>query len=164
MHLEFPFLTNFLHQSCCQQNSCCHCFPIINLDSFLVSIVFEMLWWGWYAWGHVGKREKKMVCDSQGCFAWDGCLYTMKFEGFHMKTLQQVARCGLLFYFCGRHDFLQAIFSSPIPQEPIHSSKMVDVRNANLTNPNSHQTIQPMRTITKIIHTSFMCTLSSSHP
>lgn len=67
-------------------------------------------------------------------------------------------------YFCGHHDFLQAIFSSPIPQEPIHSSKMVDVCNANLSNPNSHQTTQPMRTITKIIYTSFICTLSSSHP
>jgi hypothetical protein len=88
MHLEFPFLTNFLHQSCWQQNSCCHCFPIINLDLFLFSIMLEMLWSGWYVWGHVRKKETKKVGDSQGCFAWDGCLYTMKFEGFHMKMLQ----------------------------------------------------------------------------
>jgi hypothetical protein len=61
MHLEFPFLTNFLHQSCWQQNSCCHCFPIINLDLFLFSIMLEMLWSGWYAWGHVRKRKKRRL-------------------------------------------------------------------------------------------------------
>ncbi len=38
--------------------------------------------------GACEKEEKKKVGDSQGCFAWDGCLYTMKFEGFHMKMLQ----------------------------------------------------------------------------
>ncbi len=66
MHLEFPFLANFLHQSCWQQNSCCHCFQIIDHDLFLFSIMLEMLWWGWYAWRHVGKREKKKVGDSHG--------------------------------------------------------------------------------------------------
>jgi hypothetical protein len=79
MHLEFPFLATFLHTNLVGNKILVvNCFPIIDHDLFLFSIMLEMLWWGWYAWRHVGKRRKKKVGDSQGCFTWDGCLYTMK--------------------------------------------------------------------------------------